>query len=161
MWFRLKKPAPPAPRKSPLKPVVAIANQKGGVGKTTTAINLAASLAVAGRKVLAIDMDPQANLTSGVGLKGRRAAGGTIYDALTRDAADDVENFVVETGVRNLSLIPSDRHLTGAELELVTLPDRESRPAAARGGGPRSFRARLHRHAAITRSVDPQCSCGG
>ena len=127
MWFRLKKPAPSPPRKSPLKPVVAIANQKGGVGKTTTAINLAASLAVAGRKVLAIDMDPQANLTSGVGLKGKRAAGGTIYDALTRDDAPDVENFVVETGVRNLSLIPADRHLTGAELELVTLPNRESR----------------------------------
>ena len=127
MWFRLRKPAPPPPRESPLKPVVAIANQKGGVGKTTTVINLAASLAVAGRKVLVIDMDPQANLTSGVGLKGKRAAGGTIYDALTRDAPVDVEKFVIETVVRNLSLVPADRHLTGAELELVALPNRESR----------------------------------
>ena len=127
MWFRLKKPSPSPPREAPLKAVIAIANQKGGVGKTTTAINLAASLAVAGRRVLAIDMDPQANLTSGVGLKDKRAAGGTIYDALTRDEPVDVEDFVVETAVRNLSLIPADRHLTGAELELVHLPDRESR----------------------------------
>ena len=106
--------------------IVAVTNQKGGVGKTTTAINLATSIALAGRQVLLVDVDPQGNLTSGVGMKGERADAGTIYEALVTDDREP-HSFVRETRIANLSLMPADRSLTGAEIELVPMPAREQR----------------------------------
>jgi len=108
--------------------VVAVANQKGGVGKTTTALNLAASLAATGQRVLLVDTDPQGNLTSGVNLKGQAAAGGTVYNALTQvEPLTDARPFILATRTPRLEIIPADRSLTGAEIEMVPLDRREER----------------------------------
>jgi chromosome partitioning protein len=107
-----------------LSRVIAVANQKGGVGKTTTAINLAASLAAAERRVLAVDIDPQGNLTSGFGRKTREARA-SIYEVLIEQKP--LEEVLIATDLEHLTLAPSDRNLTGAEVELVPLLAREFR----------------------------------
>ncbi|MEA4997934.1 MAG: AAA family ATPase [Candidatus Limiplasma sp.] len=101
---------------------IAITNQKGGVGKTTTAINLTACLAEIGKRILLIDLDPQGNSTSGLGL---RAGSVTVYEAIM--GRTTLGAAVVETGVPGLKLAPADIRLAGAELELKDLQEREYR----------------------------------
>ncbi len=104
--------------------IVAVANQKGGVGKTTTTINLSASLAAAERRVLAVDADPQGNLTSGLGRKTRDPRR-SVYDVVIEQLP--MEQVLVATDLEHLQLAPADRNLTGAEVELVPLLAREQR----------------------------------
>lgn len=102
--------------------IIALANQKGGVGKTTTTINLAASLAVLEQKVLIIDADPQANATSGLGFDVKNVQS-SIYECIVNEV--DASKVTLETQVSNLDIIPSHIDLVGAEIEMLNLPNRE------------------------------------
>lgn len=102
--------------------IISLANQKGGVGKTTTSINLAAALAKAGERVLLVDADPQANTSSGLGVE-IRELDNTIYECLVNGV--DPHSAIVATGTKNLSMIPSHIDLVGAEIEMLNMEHRE------------------------------------
>src|SRR5579863_10506287 len=112
----------PGPGGLNLGRIIAIANQKGGVGKTTTAINLAASLALSEKSTLLIDCDPQGNTTSGIGFP-KDPARRTLYQALI--LGEPLDRIILKTQVDGLDIIPADKNLVGAAVEMVSLENRE------------------------------------
>jgi len=115
---------------------IACANQKGGVGKTTTVVNLATSLAISGQRILVLDLDPQGNATSGFGVE-RNALRATLYDVLLGDR--DLESVILPTSVERCDLAPASVALAGAEVELASSPQRERRLARALGDVPAGY----------------------
>ena len=114
------------PKKSPR--IIAIANQKGGVGKTTTTINLGAAIAESGKKVLIIDLDPQSNTTTGLGVSTKELSI-SVYQVIIQEKT--ASEAIFNVGIKNLDLLPSSLELAGAEIELVTVFSREQRLARA------------------------------
>src|SRR5690606_26750314 len=108
--------------------IIAVANQKGGEGKTTTAINLAAALGGLERKALLVDADPQANATSGVGIDPKNVKT-SIYECIVNEI--EPKDIVLETGTPNLDLLPAHIDLVGAEIEMISMPSREKMMRAA------------------------------
>ena len=102
--------------------IIAIANQKGGVGKTTTSINLSACLAEAGKKVLTIDIDPQGNTTSGLGVE-RKDINNTVYEMLLEECT--IEDCIIKNVIEKLDVVPSNVNLAGAEIVLIGIDNRE------------------------------------
>ena len=133
--------------------ILCISNQKGGVGKTTTAINLAASLAAAERKTLLIDMDPQGNAGSGLGVD-RTALTGSVYDALINGRP--LSELVQPTELRFLEVVPATADLTGAEVELVGIDRREHRLKDALKALAKRLRLRPHRLPAVAGAAHRQ-----
>ena len=103
--------------------IIAIANQKGGVGKTTTSVNLSSSIAFLGKKVLVVDIDPQGNTTSGLGIE--RDNFKSIYNVIID--GEDIKDVILDTKIESLKICPSNKNLAGAEIELVSVISRESR----------------------------------
>ena len=154
---------PAAPRREGDKRVprvIAVVNQKGGVGKTTTAVNLAASVAAAERRTLLIDLDPQGNASSGVGVHPRTVER-SVYDALIGRAT--LREVMRPTELSSLSLVPSKQDLVAAEFELVDDPDRSYKLRGAHPGAParRAVRVRVHRLPAVAGHPDGQRALGG
>ena len=141
------------PAARPLPRVIAVANQKGGVGKTTTTINLGACLAEMGLRTLIIDLDPQGNASTGLGIE-NRGLETSMYHVLMHDVP--LENCIEPTDVRNLFVAPASLDLAGAEIELVPAFSRETRLETGDRGRARRLRLRPDRLPPVARSADRQ-----